>query len=122
MTILLVTSVVVRCDACGKFAEAEGSTRRWESVDEAIIEVSGAQWRWLANTQTQICPVCVAAQICAGRGHQWEPWRELPAACDPGELEDLVVRVCLRCRCDEVADRSAVQEDEVGSIVWGATG
>ena len=122
MTILSVTWLVVRCDGCGRLAEVEGSVRRWESVEAAILEVSGARWRWVANAQTQICPACVAAHICGGRGHEWGPWQELPPACEPGEFDDLVVRVCGRCRRDEVTDRSEVDPDDGDPIVWGAAG
>jgi len=108
MSIESVLCVTPRCDRCLVPAlDPTGAPHHWPSVADALADLSGPTWGWLADGDTQLCATCLAALTCQARGHDWGRWQELPEACDP-DGEDLIIRVCARCGRDEVASTDCV--------------
>jgi hypothetical protein len=82
-----------------------GSPQHWPSAAQALADLSGPTWGWLADSDTQLCAACLAALTCQARGHHWGQWQELPEACEP-DGEHLLIRLCARCGRDEVTGAS----------------
>jgi hypothetical protein len=82
-----VRCVSVHCDQCHGGAEIDGAPVHFNTTDQAIRELTAAEWRFGTTTDTGtgadsaavLCPRCTAARDCARHGHLWEPWR--PCEC-----------------------------------------
>ena len=117
MSIETTSCITPRCDRCRVPAmNAAGTLPPPPAATEALADLSGPTWGWLAGSGTQICPACLAALAAAAneRGvaralsfHNWGRWQELPQACEP-DGEDLLIRVCVRCGRDEVTSPSCL--------------
>ena len=108
MSIETTSCITPRCDRCRVPAmNAAGTLPPPPAATEALADLSGPTWGWLADSGTQICPACLAALTCQARGHDWCRWQELPQACEP-DGEDLLIRVCVRCGRDEVTSPSCL--------------
>lgn len=102
MSITDLITFIATCDRCGQAAAFDGEVAQWTDRSRAISDLCGPAMGWIADTQTQICPQCLARAVCASRGHEWQGWTQIPAVLEPPAGTRLMMRVCGRCRRDEV--------------------
>jgi hypothetical protein len=80
MSVQIKTCIVVLCDSCGDDVyDGWDCIPHYESIEQAIEDLTDADWRLSDTDGSQICGRCANTDDCARNGHLMSSWQ--PCLC-----------------------------------------